>query len=351
MSVPDWILKGALATQEKAHSDFIKTKPELRPNDAGLTLTVLGCGTIGTAILTGLMDNNARQSSPHAPADLPTPARIPSRFNACVRSRTSAQRVESELGKANVSIYENDNLPAVQDADVVLLSCEAPALPLMLSAAGIRHALAGKLLISVVGGVSESQLHDIIYSDDDGDGDGDDYAEAEKKSGKCTIVRAVPNLAAAVRESMTTLAISDPPLPEDWEELVTYIFTKVGKVVRLPASAMDAATALCGAGPAFCALMAESMAAGAIAQGVPREAACTMTAQVLRGTSSLLQGGMHPAIVRDSVSTPDGAAIGGLLVLEEGGIRGTIARAIREATNRASQKVNGMRNCNRGREP
>lgn len=57
-----------------------------------------------------------------------------------------------------------------------------------------------------------------------------------------------------------------------------------------------------------------------------------MAAQTMRGTTGMVLNGEHPAILRDKVSTPGGCTIGGLLVLEEGRVRGTVARAVREAS-------------------
>jgi pyrroline-5-carboxylate reductase len=67
-----------------------------------------------------------------------------------------------------------------------------------------------------------------------------------------------------------------------------------------------------------------------------------MAAQVMKGTAGLVIAGEHPAILRDKVSTPGGCTIGGLLVLEEGRVRGTVARAVREATVVASQLGKGV---------
>ena len=317
----DWILKSALATQDSAHQSWLRTKPELRPKDGGLTLTVLGCGTMGVAILSGLLESlQSEESSPKTPAER-LPSRLPSRFNACVRSSQSAKRVQSELDKynANLHVFENDNVSAVKEADVILLACEPHAVDEVLGADGMKEALEGKLLISVLGGVSQKRLHEAIHP------------------ATCTIVRAMPNTAAAVRESMTVIVTSNPPLPEETTDLVAWIFTRIGKIVYLPESNIDAGTALCGAGPAFCALMAESMAAGAIRMGIPREEAYTMVAQVMRGTSGLLQQGEHPALLRDKVCTPGGGTVAGLQVLEEGAVRGTISKAVGEAANAAGQ--------------
>ena len=124
------------------------------------------------------------------------------------------------------------------------------------------------------------------------------------------------------------------------------MFTRIGRVTHLPPAAMDAATALCGSGPAFFALMLEAMADGAVAMGIPRAEAQEMAAQTMRGSAGMVLNGQHPAIVREKVSTPGGCTIGGLLVLEEGSLRGTIARGIREATVVASQLGKGVTNVN-----
>jgi pyrroline-5-carboxylate reductase len=342
--VPDWILQQTLEVQKAANMAWVGGKKEL--DDGGLTLTALGCGTMGVAILGGIMDslkelNKSSSSRPIGENTLDQsspalPKRLPSKFNACVRRKESAKRVTDALDKydARLETRVDDNIEAVKAADVVLLGCKPYMVAGILQAEGMREALAGKLLISILAGVPKSQIHDILYKD----------APAGDK--ECTIVRAMPNTAAAVRESMTMIEVSSPALDPETDALVTWIFTRIGKVVHLPASNMDACTALCGSGPAFVALIIESMAAGAIAMGIPRDEAYAMAAQTARGTTGLLQAGEHPAILRDKVTTPGGCTIGGLLVLEEGGVRGTVAKAVREATVVASQLGQGKQGVN-----
>jgi pyrroline-5-carboxylate reductase len=159
-------------------------------------------------------------------------------------------------------------------------------------------------------------------------------------------VRAMPNTASLIRESMTVIGSTTPPLPAQTMGLVTWIFKRIGEVVYLPPSTMDACTALCGSGPAFFALMLEAAIDGAVAMGLPRAEAQRMAAQTMRGTAGLVLNGDHPALLRDKVSTPGGCTIGGLLVLEEGRVRGTVARAVREATVVASQLGKGVQGVN-----
>lgn len=109
---------------------------------------------------------------------------------------------------------------------------------------------------------------------------------------------------------------------------------------------MDVSTALCGSGPAFFALMLEAAIDGAVAMGLPRAEAQRMAAQTMKGAAGLVLAGEHPAILKDKVSTPGGCTIGGLLVLEEGSVRGTVAKAVREATCVASQLGKGVQGVN-----
>ena len=218
----------------------------------------------------------------------------------------------------------------------MLLACKPYNLSAVLQEEGIREALRGKLLISILAGVSVSQIEKCVYS---GAGIFDEGV-------RCRIVRVMPNTASLIRESMTVIATSDPPLPQSLEALVSWIFTRIGRVVHLPQASMDASTALCGSGPAFFALVLEAMADGAVAMGLPRAEAQLMAAQTMRGTAGLVLNGEHPALVREKVSTPGGCTIGGLLVLEEGSLRGTVARSVREATVVASQLGKGKQGVN-----
>lgn len=205
----------------------------------------------------------------------------------------------------------------------------------ILEAPGMREALNGKLLISILAGVPAKQIEDILYPDD-----------SIASQARCRVVRAMPNTAAILRESMTVVGATEPPLPDESLKLVTWIFERIGRVVHLPPSAMDVSTALAGSGPAFMALALEGIADGAVAMGMPRAEAQIMAAQVMRGTAAMVLNGEHPAILKEKVSTPGGCTIGGLLVLEEQGVRGSLARSIREATVVASQLGQGAKNVN-----
>ena len=214
-----------------------------------------------------------------------------------------------------------------------MLGCKPYMVDDILKVEGMRAALKDKLLISICAGVPVTQMETALYS-------------TGNETDTCQFVRTMPNTASGIRESMTVIATSEPPLSVSLAGLVTWIFKRIGDVVHLPASNMDASTALCGSGPAFFALMLEATIDGAVAMGLPRAEAQRMAAQTMRGAAGLVLAGEHPALLRDKVSTPGGCTIGGLLVLEEGRVRGTVARAVREATVVASQLGKGVQGVN-----
>lgn len=299
---------------------------------------------MGIAILSGILSSLYDIQSPKSSIQLQAasgtstpaeevPMRLPSRFIACVRRPESAKRVKQTLvNNLNVvKIVQNDNVQSCKAADIILLGCKPYMVKDILAEPGMKEALKGKLLISICAGVPVTQIEEAIYGEAT---KGDPEAE-----GKCRVVRAMPNTASGIRESMTVIATSVPPLSAETSGLVTWIFKRIGDVVHLPANMMDASTALCGSGPAFFALMLEAASDGAVAMGLPRAEAQRMAAQTMRGAAGLVLAGEHPALLRDKVSTPGGCTIGGLLVLEEGRVRGTVARAVREATVVASQYV------------
>lgn len=299
---------------------------------SGLTLTMLGCGNLGSAILGGILASLVE--SPNAADEVDHP--IPTRFITCVRRPASAERLQKTMGSFNLplTVLQNENIKGVREADVIILGCKPWMLKDVLGVPEMRDALKGKLLISILAGVTAEQIAETLYETD------------IPQSDRCHIVRAMPNTAALIRESMTILNPANPPLPSNLEKLVNWMFTRVGRVATLPISNMDASTSLAGSGPAFCALVLEALADGAVAMGVPRVEAQTMAAQAMRGAAGLVLSGEHPAILRDKVSTPGGCTMGGLMVLEEGGVRGTVARSIREATVVASQLGQGVKNVN-----
>jgi len=294
---------------------------------------------MGVAVLSGVLASLDSASGPtypgpkwesHTPGTL-TPAlaasdpTLPSRFIACVSREESAKRLRGlffSLGGlgSSVEVCVANNVPAVQQSDIVLLCCKPQAAHTILSEPGLRDALEGKLLISILAGVTIRQLTAMV-------------------SPETKVIRAMPNTPCKIREGMTV--VSSLPQSQDAEldrSIILNIFSSIGRCRFLDEKHFDACTALSGSGPAFACIFLEAMADGGVMMGLPRAEALELAAQTLQGAARMtLQSNTHPAQLKDAVTTPGGCTIAGLLALEDGRVRSTIARAIQIATERASE--------------
>jgi pyrroline-5-carboxylate reductase len=105
---------------------------------------------------------------------------------------------------------------------------------------------------------------------------------------------------------------------------------------------MDAVTGLSGSGPAYVAVVIESLADGGVKMGLDRVTAMTLAAQTVLGAAKLLlETNLHPGALKDMVSSPGGTSIAGIAALEEGGIRTTFIKAVERATLRSRELGRG----------
>ncbi|KAF9118833.1 delta 1-pyrroline-5-carboxylate reductase [Mortierella sp. 14UC] len=297
------------------------------------TICVLGCGTMGIAIIRGTLDSiagstsNSIQSSPkiaHATATTTTVESEeedllrPAGFIACVSHQESAAKLKKTLGdQVKVLHGTAGNVQGVNEADVILLCTKPQVAKAVLSAPGIQEALTDKLLVSICAGVTIEQLQSWTTP-------------------TTTVIRAMPNTPCKIREGMTVLSCG-PNTDAQSMSFTSNIFSTLGRCRILDEKHLDAVTALAGSGPAFACVMLEALADGGVMMGLPRDVATELAAQVLQGAARMvLTTGAHPAAIKDSVTTPGGCTIAGLLTMEDGKIRSTLARTIQEAATVAS---------------
>jgi len=146
------------------------------------------------------------------------------------------------------------------------------------------------------------------------------------------VVRAMPNLAASVGASMTTLTGD-----EEFRKEAEALLGAVGTTLWLDSEKeIDIATALAGSGPAYLALMAEALVDGAVKQGLKREDAMATMRGLFSGFGTLIQK-IHPALLKDSVMSPGGTTAAGYAALEEGNVRAACMHAVEKAYNRAKK--------------
>ncbi|KPM42107.1 hypothetical protein AK830_g4482 [Neonectria ditissima] len=334
----------------------------------GRTLAILGCGkahlasfiqildlkahmgictgNMGTAILLGVLSAQTSQSQADA-AHL-----LPARFIACVRRTESADRIKLTLSShapgSTVRVYTNNNVDAVGEADIVLLACQPHLYKSVFEEAGMVDALKGKLIISVLAGVTsdeiESHLHQAAFANPK---PGEDDALAAH-SDLFPVVRVMPNIASAVQASSTAVLETRRPqqarsLAEHFEATAHAIFSCVGTVFATRPETFAICTTLNGSTPAFFAMVIDGLVDGAVALGLPHTEATQMAAATMRGTAELVISGKRTQDLRYEVACPGGSTVQGSRVLEEASTRAVWMDAMRVATSEQNGLGEGLK--------
>jgi pyrroline-5-carboxylate reductase len=261
-------------------------------------LAVLGTGKLGGILLRAYLKQGLF---------------LPKNVTATVKHEEKAANLSKELG-INVT---TDNRKAVKDADVVLLAVKPQVVGDVLSQ--VKPAL-GKdtLIISVAASVPTSYIE-------------------QRTNEKVPVIRAMPNTCSVVGCGMTGICAGAHSSAEHLE-IAKSMFGAVGRTVVVDEKNMDAVTGLSASGPAFIYIILESLAEAGVKVGLPRDISTLLAAQTMKGAASVvLETGDHPALLKDSVTTPAGCTIDGILELEEGKLRVTLIKAVVKATQRAGE--------------
>jgi pyrroline-5-carboxylate reductase len=218
--------------------------------------------------------------------------------------------------KLSVALTSN-NRAAAKKADVIFLCVKPQTVGRVVDE--IRPELNDKkLLISVAASVPT------------------DYIERRLR-GKVPVIRAMPNTPSMVGEGITAICTGKYAVAKDIETAKKF-FDAVGRTVVVDEKNMDAVTGLSASGPAFIYIILESLAEGGVKAGLSRELATMLAAQTALGAAKVaLETGHHPALLKDTVTTPAGCTIDGILELEEGGLRVTLIKAVVKAAQRAKE--------------
>tara|TARA_B100000700_G_scaffold328001_1_gene444333 strand:+ start:1182 stop:2009 length:828 start_codon:yes stop_codon:yes gene_type:complete len=152
-----------------------------------------------------------------------------------------------------------------------------------------------------------------------------------------TCVRAVPNMPVVVRAGLTGLSWGDD-CTNDLRLVVKRFFNPISEVFELPEEQLDAFLALTSSGPAYIALIAEALADGAVAAGLPRLLASHLANRTLEGTALLLkEKDLHPGELKDMVASPAGTTIAALRHLEMASVRSALIEAVVAAAERSRE--------------
>ncbi len=210
----------------------------------------------------------------------------------------------------------SDNAEAAAKADVLIIAVKPGDAGHAL--AGVAEHTSGKTVISLMAAIKISRLQSVLPGS--------------------RIVRAMPNIAATIGESMTAYSMGEGFSAAEAKR-ATDVMSTFGECIEVKESLMDAITALSGSGPAYIAIIIDAMVSAGLKVGIPRDVAFRLVAKTLTGTANLLSSHpMHPAELRDAVTTPAGTTIAGIYELEKGSVRTSIMNAVDAATD-AARKV------------
>lgn len=145
-------------------------------------------------------------------------------------------------------------------------------------------------------------------------------------------VRAMPNVAASLQLSTTTLTGD-----KEAKNISTDIFNEIGKTIWVNTeNQLDIATAIAGSGPAYLALIAEALMDGGVKAGLERNHCTSLVQGLFQGVGGLLEKN-HPAIIKDGVMSPGGTTAAGYAKLEEAGVRDAMIKAVESAFEKACE--------------
>jgi pyrroline-5-carboxylate reductase len=252
-----------------------------------MKISIIGGGNLGGAIASGLLRSN-----------------FISQDNLTITRR----EIEKLIHFADEGVLTTtDNQLAICKADVIIIALK----PFHVKEFLVEYAHCfrdGQIVISVASGILRRELEDLLGE-------------------KVILFRAMPNLAIAVRKSMTCISTSTKN--ENSIHIVRAIFEAVGKVVWIDERSMNASTVLAACGTAFAMRYIRANTQGGVEIGFEPSVASLIASQTMLGAAQLLlELHAHPEEAIDRVTTPNGCTIAGLNVMEHNGFSSSLIKGI-----------------------
>jgi pyrroline-5-carboxylate reductase len=263
-------------------------------------IAILGAGKMGEALISGLL----------------RAGRSPSGVLAAVRRTERGEELRERYGIEVVAATE-----AAKTADTLVITVKPQDMAALLAEIS-PHVPADRLIISVAAGITTSMI--------------------EHRLGvPVPVVRVMSNTPVLVDEAMSVIS-AGAHAGEEHLRRAEDLLRPVGKVLRIPESQQDAATALSGSGPAYVYFLVEAMVDAGILLGMPRGTALEMVIQAVYGAATMLrESGEHPVILREAVTSPGGTTISAIRELEKHGVRAAFLAAIEAARDRGAELGSG----------
>ncbi len=260
-------------------------------------IAIVGAGKMGEALASGLLRAGVVG---------------PDEIVAAVRRPERAKQLRDGYG-----IEATTPAEAAQRAQTLVIAVKPQDMGALLAEIGTLIT-PDKLVISIAAGITTGFIVDHL-------------------SGAVPVVRVMSNTPALVDEAMSVISPGQYATEEHLRR-AEELLQPVGKVLRIPESLQDAATALSGSGPAYVYFLVEAMVDAGILLGMPRSDALEMVKQAVYGAAKMLRdSGEHPVLLREAVTSPGGTTINAIRELERHGVRAAVLSAIEAARDRGRE--------------
>ncbi len=259
-------------------------------------IAIIGAGNLGISIAEGLVKKGLRE-----------PQQI-----TLVRRNIDVLQKQADKGfPISASVEES-----IEESKVIFLCVQPNHIEIVLEDLD-RHISQNRILVSVVTGVSIAKIKSHLKSE-------------------ISIVRAMPNTAIAIGESMTCLTTEDQD-SDVLTEIVT-LFDALGQTLVINEELMQAATVLGASGVAFFMRYLRAATQGGVQMGFESADAQMIAMQTAKGAAMLvLEGQSHPEVEIDKVTTPQGCTIEGLNEMEHKGFSSALIQGIMTSYSRITK--------------
>ena len=156
----------------------------------------------------------------------------------------------------------------------------------------------------------------------------------EMCGGNYPIIRIMPNIPSSVGAGMILYTGNKFVTDEDFNDF-TEALQNAGMLDKIDEAKIDAASAISGCGPAFVFMFIDALADGGVRCGLPRDKALLYAAETVFGSAKMIvDTNEHPGKLKDTVCSPSGSTIEGVLSLENASFRADIINAVSRSYER-----------------
>jgi pyrroline-5-carboxylate reductase len=270
-------------------------------------IAILGSGSMGTAILSGLLASGFDSS----------------KVTITTKSEANADKLADELGVTALALETQPtaNADAVAGADVVLVAVK-PAYVVEVLKQAATKLNADALVISVAAGITTASMEDAV-------------------PGTVAVVRSMPNTPAIVGRAVTGISTGSRVSAKQLETALE-LFETVGRVVVLPEEQIDALSTISGSGPAYVFYLIEQLTLAAQEMGFAEDVAAMLVEETFAGATELLSASnQSPVALRKQVTSPNGTTMQAVAVLEQAELAKLFSKATEAALARAKEIASG----------